>query len=923
MSTQNTALNPNTTTILFFPEETNRFNKTVKVLNKQKPQLISNASPLQCSIYKNMKIKPEEENSDSEDDKITEEERMNAYYGNYPKIYGYYPYFYGMKQHEESFKNNNTYGNHKQIEHKQTYGKYYKNKYGNKHTKIKISDINSQIDKKINNQYWRGKEENEDSKICKKMIEEAKNNKAEGKYDNMDIDDGQTLIVSNLISKVIKCKENEEDNDSIPDVSSDTQKKLVITSLCYPKKDNKLDDLQELLLESKKYAEAKNEVTNGKYTDSDFLPAPESILGFGERKDYTYEELLNYPWLRPEEFFKGNDIAIFHEIHSNDILQGSLGDCYFLAAISAIAEHSKRLERLFLTNKYNPEGIYVLALCIDGTWIDVVLDDTFPCQKYSKNPIFNTSISGELWVMLLEKAWAKVHGGYLNIVAGLTREALGDLTGAPAKTYFTNRKRDELWKILMDAERKHYIMCAGSDCLSNGSDALIEKIGIAGSHAYSLLAVYEFENINGYYRLLNHEEEREGKKIERIVKLRNPWGNGEWTGDWSDNSPLWNPELKEALEFVNADDGIFHMNYNDFCRYFSDCQICYYHDDYKYSAKTFESEPNESLYLQFEVEVEGTYYISVHQKSKRLFPKSERYKYSEIMFFMGRFEDSKLNYLGGDMGADKAIWIEVDIKPGKHIAIVKTLWSSFIKEFTFSIYGPDKTDIDMISHDLLPKNFIQQMMTDHAKLDTEQQYNDLSSQGYPQIKYKTFDNKGGFGYIYFENSTPDSDLEATVDFAGSTNIKLCYPYSGYKPSISVPANSSNICVYESKGLPYSTQLRILSSVKNVEGSQSLKEKVRASNTILSKSHYGEPVDINVYVLYHSNGLAMLYVNKTNDLTIDEEIEFDLNGCHIDGVYGSYIEIVCGPNSEKLLKIVKDEESEDFSANIAKMYYTCK
>ena len=35
-------------------------------------------------------------------------------------------------------------------------------------------------------------------------------------------------------------------------------------------------------------------------------------------------------------------------------------------------------------------------------------------------------------------------------------------------------------------------MSAGSDNLSNnGTDALVEKIGLCGSHAYSLLAVYE------------------------------------------------------------------------------------------------------------------------------------------------------------------------------------------------------------------------------------------------------------------------------------------------------------------------------------------------------------------------------------------------------------------------------------------------
>ena len=45
-------------------------------------------------------------------------------------------------------------------------------------------------------------------------------------------------------------------------------------------------------------------------------------------------------------------------------------------------------------------------------------------------PLFNHSHEGELWVILLEKAWAKVNGGYYNIEGGLMTEALRDLTGA-------------------------------------------------------------------------------------------------------------------------------------------------------------------------------------------------------------------------------------------------------------------------------------------------------------------------------------------------------------------------------------------------------------------------------------------------------------------------------------------------------------
>jgi hypothetical protein len=61
----------------------------------------------------------------------------------------------------------------------------------------------------------------------------------------------------------------------------------------------------------------------------------------------------------------------------------------------------------------------------------VILDEYFPINIVSGKPAFNSTFSKALWVMLLEKAYAKVHGGYYNIHSGLSREALRDLTGAP------------------------------------------------------------------------------------------------------------------------------------------------------------------------------------------------------------------------------------------------------------------------------------------------------------------------------------------------------------------------------------------------------------------------------------------------------------------------------------------------------------
>jgi calpain-15 len=75
---------------------------------------------------------------------------------------------------------------------------------------------------------------------------------------------------------------------------------------------------------------------------------------------------------------------------------------------------------------------------IKGEMKEVILDDFIPCISKEKGPAFTSANGPELWVLLLEKAWAKTYGSYDNIEAGLTREPLHDLTGAPTKTIWTD-----------------------------------------------------------------------------------------------------------------------------------------------------------------------------------------------------------------------------------------------------------------------------------------------------------------------------------------------------------------------------------------------------------------------------------------------------------------------------------------------------
>jgi hypothetical protein len=46
----------------------------------------------------------------------------------------------------------------------------------------------------------------------------------------------------------------------------------------------------------------------------------------------------------------------------------------------------------------------------------------------------------------LEKVWAKIHGGYDNIIEGFGSPTLRDLTGAPPYDY--RMERENLWEII-------------------------------------------------------------------------------------------------------------------------------------------------------------------------------------------------------------------------------------------------------------------------------------------------------------------------------------------------------------------------------------------------------------------------------------------------------------------------------------------
>uniref|UniRef100_K1PA48 Calpain-D n=1 Tax=Magallana gigas TaxID=29159 RepID=K1PA48_MAGGI len=123
---------------------------------------------------------------------------------------------------------------------------------------------------------------------------------------------------------------------------------------------------------------------------------------------------------------------IFKNPSPDDAIQGAAENCWFLCAVSLLSQKKELLKDIFITESFCEEGLYQVRLCKDGNWKTVIVDDRFPCDEkgYLK---YSRSQNKQLWVMLLEKAAAKLYGGYEALYSGLVVESLTMLTGEPCE----------------------------------------------------------------------------------------------------------------------------------------------------------------------------------------------------------------------------------------------------------------------------------------------------------------------------------------------------------------------------------------------------------------------------------------------------------------------------------------------------------
>uniref|UniRef100_A0A7S2DAF3 Calpain catalytic domain-containing protein n=1 Tax=Octactis speculum TaxID=3111310 RepID=A0A7S2DAF3_9STRA len=306
-------------------------------------------------------------------------------------------------------------------------------------------------------------------------------------------------------------------------------------------------------------------------------------------------------WRRGSEFHdekneSGHPFLFKDGIEPADIAQGALGDCWLLSAFACLAEHPGAIEAVFKNLEYTRTGKYKFRFwdAIAKKIVTIVIDDNIPCRKSTNRPCFSSPHGDELWVLLLEKAFAKFVGSYAGLEGGHIAWALEAMTGDKVYKYAVeadgmwnrlelkhdptpdNKRKCSMWTTpgKFDKEHMYNLLKRLNDmgcvlgCGSKGKDETLtegrddKKAGIVPGHAYTIVHVYESFGF-------------------KLLKIRNPWGTFEWDGDWSDKSDMWSKHngVKQSVSAFgggnkDVDDGSFWMSWDDFVKYFDVIDVC-------------------------------------------------------------------------------------------------------------------------------------------------------------------------------------------------------------------------------------------------------------------------------------------------------------------------------------------------------------
>ena len=284
---------------------------------------------------------------------------------------------------------------------------------------------------------------------------------------------------------------------------------------------------------------------------------------------------VKYIWKRISDYIKDYNIIKNSNISEEDIIQGNIGNSYFISALKFLAEEPSRIISLFDikedNNKNKDINYFEVFTYINGYKSKIIIDDKFPFIENKENIELAfcriNDKTNNIWPLILEKVWAKINSSYEDIIEGNVSDIFYFYTPNPIKIYHHDIKYNNLFDKIKNAIDNDFIVCA--DINSQKENLLLNKLGVLSNHAYRII---------GYGTLLDSNG-----NLYNLIKIKNNYEITSWIGDWGPGSIKWSDEFKRYLNYnPEKEKNVFYININDYLKFYSNTYILYWHQGYNY-----------------------------------------------------------------------------------------------------------------------------------------------------------------------------------------------------------------------------------------------------------------------------------------------------------------------------------------------------
>jgi len=326
----------------------------------------------------------------------------------------------------------------------------------------------------------------------------------------------------------------------------------------------------------------------------------------------------------------------------------------YLNALSVMSWKKEYLERIFTLEKEGETGLtemraFKVNLNIGGVWTEYIIDDFVPVwikgisedeEKNFENMnfLYTSPVKDGIWLPLVEKAYAKAHGGYKKLENSQYKEAIKDVSGVPCITHIYHDEENREFDLEGRREEREftYYGARENDELKEELFKEIEKSSKRG-HLMTLCETVEPEktgksedlglesNVN--YRI--NAVELEGDKMLEIINPK--FNNDDYKGE----------NIKES----STPGGIW-IKWEDALKNFNTWNHSPARPEYEYNSVHIPliSEHFIQSIVKIGVQEPGPYVISVDQKGKNLYPK-ETYSYNKCTLTIGRIVEGGIEYI--------------------------------------------------------------------------------------------------------------------------------------------------------------------------------------------------------------------------------------------------------------------------------------